>query len=283
MKKLLFLIPIAGLVGYSFLSGNQNISKYHNDGIEGINFSGNPPAGYTGAPGDNGVCNECHSGSVMSADGTVLFTVGGGPNYEPGVTYPITISTTDGPKNGFQLTILDASNNAAGTFELGPNTSTATTLGRNYIRHSTSFGINSWTFNWVAPATEQGNLTAYYSMVKANNAAGPSGDDIFMGTTAIPLNGFSGVEENELDQAYNVFFNSQNRTLNLNYSLFKDSKVVLNVQDLNGRLIEYFDFGNQGVGNYNEVLSLSKINQQGIYLVSLFIDNQVLNRKIPLR
>ncbi len=283
MKKLLLLVPVVGLIGYSFFSESEKISKYHNDGIDGINFSGNPPAGYTGAPGDNGVCNECHTGSVMSADGVVVFTVSGGPNYEPGVTYPITISTAGGPKNGFQMTILDDADNVAGTFEVGPNTSLASTLGRNYIRHSSSLGLNSWTFNWTAPTGDPGNLTAYYSVVKANNAGGSSGDDIFMGSTPIPQVGASGIEENELDQAYNVFFNRENRTLNLNYSLLKDARVVLNVQDLSGRLVEYFDFGNQSSGDYNEILPLSKVDKEGIYLVSLFVDNQVLNRKVSLR
>ena len=109
-KNILLLLPIVGVLGFSFFYESNHISTYHNDGIETVNFGVNPPAGKTGAPGD-GNCTDCHSGSTMSSEGVVFFTVGGGPGYMPGSTYPISLSTISGTNNGFELTILDADNN----------------------------------------------------------------------------------------------------------------------------------------------------------------------------
>jgi hypothetical protein len=279
-KNILLLFPVIGVLGFSFFYESNHISTYHNDGIETVNFEVNPPAGKTGAPGD-GNCTDCHSGSTMSSDGVVFFTVGGGPGYMPGSTYPISLSTISGTKNGFELTILDAENNFAGSFTPGAATSVATLGGVDYIRHSTTDEI-AWTFDWTAPATDMGELTAYYAVNISNDNGENTGDEIFLGNNSIPLFGAS-IEENELDKAYKIYFNSQTSELNLNYSLNKESKVVLNVQDLSGKLIQYYDFGYQNSGDYSEQLTVTNIDNEGVYILSLFINNQVFNRKVSLK
>ena len=279
-KNLLFLIPAIGFIGFSFFYKGEKISTYHNDGIETVNFSSNPPAEKTGAPGD-GNCTDCHMGATMSAEGVVDFSVGGGPGYIPGNTYPFILSSIGGSRNGFQLTVLDASNNAAGTFTAGTGSSVTTSGGREYVRHSDS-GVDTWVFDWTAPGSDMGELTAYYAVNKANDNGENTGDEIFLGTTAIPLFGAS-IEENELDKAYKIFFNDQTGQLNLSYSLLEESKVVLNIQDLSGKLIEYYDFGSQPTGDYNELLPVTQVESEGIYVLSLFVDNKVFNRKVLLK
>ena len=280
-KTALFLIPLIGFIGVSFFYKGDKISTYHNDGIESVNYSGNPPSAKTGAPGD-GNCTDCHSGSTLSGDGVISFNVSGGPGYIPGNTYPITISTTGGSKNGFQMTILDASNNQAGSFSAGAGSSVTSSGGRQYIRHSTSSGITSWTFDWTAPDADAGELTAYYAMTKANSNGGTSGDNVYLGNTAIPLEGAS-IHENALDKAFKIYFNGQTRELNLSYALLEESKVALNIQDLSGRLVEYYDFGNQPTGDYQELVPVTQVQSEGVYILSLFINNQVFNRKVLLK
>ena len=280
-KKLLLLVPVIGFAGLSFLTKEDRISTYHADGIEGVTFSSNPPAAKTGAPGE-GKCTDCHMGEAMSGDGVVFFTVSGGPSYTPGSTYPVTVSVLDGASNGFEMTIIDAEGNQAGSFEAGANSNVTTSGGREYVRQNAAAGETSWTFNWTAPATEMGELTAYYAVNKANNDGSTNGDEIFLGQESIPLLGAS-IVENPIDKAYKVFFNEQTEQLNLSYSLMDDAKVVLNVQDLSGKLIQYYDLGNQGSGDYNEILPLTQVDAPGVYLISLFVDNMVFNRKVMLR
>jgi hypothetical protein len=277
-KHVLLSIPLAGLIGMSFFIQPDRISKYHNDGIETVNFSSNPPTGKTGAPGE-GNCTDCHSGSVLSAEGVVDFTVGGGPSYVPGTTYTLVISSIGGEKNGFELTILDGSNNKAGSFTAGANSNVAAAGGKEYIRHSSSLGENTWVFEWTAPDSDMGELTAYYAVNKANNNGASSGDDIYLGSTAIPLLGAS-ISENQLDASYKVFYNQISKEVNLKYSLPEEAKVVLNVQDLSGRLVNHFDFGDQPAGDYQELIQVENVTPNTIYIVSLFVDNTVLNRKI---
>ena len=216
----------------------------------------------------------------MSSEGVVFFTVGGGPGYMPGSTYPISLSTISGTNNGFELTILDADNNFEGSFTAGASTSIATLDGVDYIRHSADDEL-AWSFNWTAPASDMGELTAYYAVNISNDNGSSSGDEIFLGNNSIPLFGV-GIEENELDKAYKIFFNSQTNELNLNYSLLEESKVVLNIQDLSGKLIQYYDFGYQNSGDYTEQLTVTNIETEGVYILSLFINNQVFNRKVSL-
>lgn len=279
-KSLLFILPIAGVIGYSFFSGETSVSKYHNDGILETAFSSNPPGARTGAPGEAN-CTMCHSGEVMSAAGVVDFTLSGGPSYTPGSSYPITISTVGGAKNGFELTILDASNNQVGSFTAGEHSSVTVEGGKEYIRHSASDGVTAWNFEWTAPDVESGELTAYYIMNKSNNNGSTSGDEIFVGNVTIP-SFFAGVEENKIDNAYSVYVNQSTKQLNLSYALIEDSKVVLNVQDLSGRLIQYYDLGNQSTGSYTEQLPLDQVSGSGVYIVSLFVGNKVYNRKVMI-
>lgn len=281
-KSLLFLIPAAGLIGFSFLYKSNNLSTYHIDDTEGVDFSANPPTGRTGAP-EEGRCTDCHTGDVLSAEGVIDFSVGGGPTYLPGGSYPLIISTLDGVKNGFQITVLDADGNQAGTFDSGDNYTVTSAEGREYAHHSASTGITNWVVNWNAPTSDIGDLTIYYSFNKSNNNGATSGDEIYLGTMDVPADPASGISENVLEKAYKIYFNEQTRELNLNYSLLKEAKVILNIQDLSGRLVEFYDFGLQGQGDYQETLPVTKVDKEGIYILSLFVDNRVMNRKLMLK
>ena len=56
-------------------------------------FSSGPPAGYTGAPGEEPeACAECH---VPADAGTGHISINAPQTYVPGQTYPITLSLAD--------------------------------------------------------------------------------------------------------------------------------------------------------------------------------------------
>jgi Leucine-rich repeat (LRR) protein len=281
MKQIILLsLPILSFSVFSFLNEPGKISTYHADGIESVLSSSNPPAARTGAPGESN-CTACHAGSTMSAEGVVSFTLSGGPEYVPGETYPMTIATVGGPKNGFQLTILDESNNQAGTLEAGAGSGITSSGGRQYIRHTSSLGAGSWTFNWTAPDTDVGNLTVYYAVNKSNNNGSDSGDEVFLGNESIPVSGSASITSVErLDQDYKVFYDRGLHQLNLNYNLITDANVVINIQDLSGRLVDFRELGKQNPGTATHQLNLDKVDKAGFYIISLFIDNTVLNRKI---
>jgi uncharacterized repeat protein (TIGR01451 family) len=155
-------------------------------------FSAGPPAGYTGAPGEEPeACAECH---VPPDAGTGKILITAPQTYVPGQTYPITVTHTNTDQTrlrwGFELTVLDNADEKAGNLQ---NTDGLTQVlnnqgpggARQYIEH-TSVGTfvgqqngANWTFNWTAPATDIGPVTFYAAGNQANNDGNTSGDYIY--------------------------------------------------------------------------------------------------------
>lgn len=282
--KYLLLIP-AGLAGVfltlSFLDSEENLTKYHNDGISTVLSSANPPAGKTGAPGE-GDCTGCHTGSTQSASGTVTFDFSDtGLSYLPGETYTMDIAGA-GVKNGFQLTVLDASDNAAGDFTAGTNSATTSSNGREYIHQTASSGISSWSFDWNAPATDMGNLTIYYSYNRSNDNGATSSDVIYLGQEMLTVDPTASLTSHQkLDHAFKAYVNNDGQLV-LNYQTLDYSNVVLNLIDMSGKLVYREELGSKNPGHQSAQIDLSRINQSGVYFVSLLINNEVVNRKIML-
>jgi hypothetical protein len=148
-----------------------------------------PDFGFTGAPGDNGNCTSCHAGNVGSGPGSVSIT--GIPiAYTPGQTYPITVTVQQNgrQKFGFQLTVIDAGNNRAGTLvALSGETQILNITGqggRQYLEHTqpgtNGAGSRSWQTQWTAPATDIGAVRFFVAGNAANNDGGSGGDSIYL-------------------------------------------------------------------------------------------------------
>jgi hypothetical protein len=187
---ILFVFAVAGVL----LTGNQDSSRVRA-------FAEGPDPGHTGAPGElTCATTGCHPGPPNSGPGQ--FTIEGPSAYTPGQTYVVTVrhTTTDTSRKrwGFQFTALDSSNNKAGDLQITSSTTQILTGGpggnRQYIEHSFTgtfegqTGGASWSFNWVAPATDIGPITFYAAGNQANDDHSNTGDQIY--TTSASL--FSG-------------------------------------------------------------------------------------------
>ncbi|MBK6524119.1 MAG: hypothetical protein IPG07_00335 [Crocinitomicaceae bacterium] len=281
ITHLLFAILLTALA--ILLPSNQaKISRFHAvDSIEKSNNSINPPAARTGAPGESN-CTICHGGTTQSASGNIDVTFSGAGNeYIVGQSYTITISIAAGAKNGFQATILDNTNTKAGTFTSGTNYGLTNSGGRQYARQNVSSGVTSWTIHWTAPATDVGDLTFYFAFNKSNNMGNTSGDIIYLGQFNIASAVFNTITEHEkTDQQIRMWYDQHNGSLNYNFTLQESADIMLNVQDLSGKLIFQQKSGVHAPGEYQTNSVLTERPEAGIYIVSLFIDNPVFNRKI---
>jgi hypothetical protein len=164
-----------------------------------------PILGFTGAPGevggDGANCTfsglGCHeSFAVNSGPGMVTIDVPDG--YEPGMTYAITVNVAQAGQMrwGFQITVLDALEQMAGSFAtLDATTQTQEFAPRLYVTHNspptdgTAPGQpngNSWTFHWTAPDADVGPVTFYAAGNAANNDETSLGDYIYT-TTAVSV------------------------------------------------------------------------------------------------
>ncbi|OWY25400.1 T9SS C-terminal target domain-containing protein [Sphingobacteriales bacterium UPWRP_1] len=169
---------------------------------------GNPPAGKTGAPGES-TCAQtsCHNGGTFT--GTV--SIAGIPDtVAPNQTYTITLTqASNATRAGFQITCLNESNNACGTFTAGSGSSKTTSNSRQYVRQSSpktlSGGTASWSFTWQAPATLTGNtnITFYFSSLAANGNGQKTGDNVLLGTqqTILYQEPAVGIEPNQNTRA----------------------------------------------------------------------------------
>jgi hypothetical protein len=160
-------------------------------------FSAGPPAGHTGAPGEQ-TCVVCHSSFGLNS-GTGTVTINTPSSYQPGQTYMITVQdqTSDQTRKrwGFQMTVLTGSNAKAGQLQSTSLTNLLTNDGpgfsRDYIEHNVQgtfegqTGGASWTFPWVAPATDVGPVTFYVATNMANGDHTQFGDFIFTQTATI--------------------------------------------------------------------------------------------------
>lgn len=152
-------------------------------------WSGGPPDGRTGAPGET-TCLDCHAGGPD--DGSMV--ISGVPQfYTQGETYQLTVTIQDPGQGrwGFELTAIDTAGNGAGSFTITDATNTQLSdspdPGRDYVKHTsigtysgTANGPVSWQVDWTAPTDRGNNVVRFYAAGNAaNNDGGSSGDNIY--------------------------------------------------------------------------------------------------------
>lgn len=161
-----------------------------------ISYTNGSNPGYTGAISE-GNCTSCHASYSLVSSGTQWNRIRMKSNipstgYLPDSTYTITITyaETSISKYGFQLTALDTTNAAAGTFSTADSrTSTSSTsIGgktRYYIGQTTTGSSNvgtdstAWTFKWKAPATNVGKVKFFINLNSTNSNGSTNGDYIY--------------------------------------------------------------------------------------------------------
>jgi len=253
-----------------------------------------PPLEKTNAPGES-TCVDCHTGTALNAGGGSMSIVFSGANnkYKPNKTYTITVSVDDpaeSDKGGFETTILNTSNVAAGTVTI---TDSANTMlrhdnanGRDYV--SNFFGEEnkvSWSFQWKAPATPVGKITIYTCTNATNNDSTYLGDHIYAGILVLKLKNLlkeDGITEQD-DDEFSVFPTVIERNFNVKYNVASPSNVRISLYSLQGQTLETFIEGKRDEGVYEEPIILSKNYMAGIYLIVEQMNDQVLTRKVMIQ
>ena len=257
-------------------------------------FSGGPPDGKTGAPGE-GLCTDCHgSFPVNSGDG--MLTIDAPEVFQPGMTYAITVSLRDDGQSrwGFELTPLDQ-----GTITItdADHTQLSMSDGNSYVKHTSTGTFNgtndgpvSWTFDWTAPSIDVPEMVTLYAAGNAANANfGPTGDYIY--TAMATINQTTGIDDYDSNVLPNIltlksYPNPFNAVTSINYNVPSDGRVSLNIYDIQGRLINELAKGFSSAGSYtaswngrddrgNNVVS-------GVYFVRLMIDSYSTTNKLVL-
>ena len=147
--------------------------------------SSGPNAGYANnAPNFNN-CTSCHSGTVDSGDGEVVFS--GLPTaYEPGNTYEVTVTVSGSNDRGYGFqAAAQSGNNSVGSFSFNSNSSNIESNG-GYVQHDSRTTSGEWIFEWLAPESDVGEITFSASGLATGGASGNAGDEVYIESITIP-------------------------------------------------------------------------------------------------
>ncbi len=164
-----------------FVTGSLLIISHY-----ALTTSFQPPATYTGAPGDSGICSQCHTGG--SSLGTISVATLPTPvdSYDFGKTYDLQVAIdAKAQRFGFEMTVINQDGNTAGLFISGSNSATQTFGNRQYINHFYADSVKTWAFNWESPSWSEGPLTFYLAGVVADSSGSPMGDTVYTNTLVL--------------------------------------------------------------------------------------------------
>lgn len=159
-----------------------------------------------GAYGAEPTCTVCHDGFSLNPDGEGAVAIQGLPKrYSLGARYPLRIAARHGAAEvqrfGFQLTAVGVSGEGAGEFGLTDPERTQVVIdpssARSYLEHTlagtapASAGEAAWSFEWIAPRADRGEV-AFFAVVNAANQDGSKAGDRIYSTSPAPLAVVSG-------------------------------------------------------------------------------------------
>ncbi|MCH8902427.1 MAG: T9SS type A sorting domain-containing protein [Bacteroidetes bacterium] len=253
------------------------------------------PAASTGAPGEV-TCYKsgCHSDVGLNTGPGITSIVMGDneTEYTPGVTYPVTVSLSQANiyRFGFEFVALrDNDDTNIGSLAMTEPGRTQVLPGSNdfpnrrYVTYKfdgtnpKSAGLGEWTFNWTAPATDEGDITFYVATVAANNDATDNGDLVYTETLTISSKTVSGIHENEWNNEESDFLVYQvNNQIHFILPNGVKNAIIL-VYNLNGQFVQELIVE---AGNSHTAVTPEKTMQSGIYLVQCISGSTSSTKKL---
>ena len=252
--------------------------------------SDNGKAGYTGSPGET-KCNNCHSSYALNSGGGSVVLTSNMVNwqYEPGYTYDmtLTVSRTGNSLFGMGLEALTTSNTNAGTLTVTNNhtqikTKTVSSVVRNNMVHTLNGGASSnsmaFTFRWVAPASDIGNITMYFCGVAANNNGNENNDYVYNSSQLItPMTG-TGISEFAEGQSLSVYPNPASANVTVKTAFSDSDPVSLKLYDHRGNLVHLLNL----TGNNEGAIDVSAY-AKGIYFLTAESGDKKFSRKLLIQ
>lgn len=255
-------------------------------------------AGNTGSPGESTCATSgCHASfTVNSGPGSVYLTSNmNNWEYVPGQTYTVSavVKYTGRSLFGIGLEALTSTNTNAGTIVVtNPaktqiKTATISGVSRNNLVHQLNGGATSdssvFTFNWIAPSTNVGNVTFYFAGVCANGNTTTSGDYVYNSSKVVTPAGTVGVQEiNKNSNALTVVNLPGSNLLHLSYDAKQSGVAIAEIYDLKGSIVATQDFGKQNDGNIDLNMDIINVQKSGLYIVKVIQGSQQFSKKIAL-
>jgi hypothetical protein len=282
MKKTITLATLALL---TFLLTTAFITKINNNGV----------AGYAGSPGESN-CGACHGGGSSITSGVTVSATPSFSNneYIPGTVYNVSVSVqaTGFTRFGLGCEILNTSSANAGTMQAagaGVKFLNAGNGQRNAVHSAVktvSSGAGVFSFQWVAPAQGEGDVTFYYCGNAVNGNNNTSGDlpiagNMMLTEGVVTITTSIGNSEMPVSKI-SVFPNPATDYLTVSYFASKNTNLSAELFDINGKKIKSLMNENQTPGIHEKTISLQGI-EPGIYFVKLNSDGKKVSQKMIVK
>jgi hypothetical protein len=250
-------------------------------------------AGYTGSTGEQTCAKSgCHdSYTLNSGTGSVTISCPTMPTWEytPGTSYQISVTVAKSGNTlfalGFEALQSSGANGGTLTAGTGTHTANATVSGnsRKNIVQSTDGGASSnthtFTFTWVAPTTNIGNVTFYTSGMCCNNNGNEVGDYVYSKSQVVTPVAAS-VEEATTEALNMIAYpNPTSEMMNLDYTLPESGKVKASVFSINGQHVMDIFEANQAAGFIHRTFDASSL-ASGLYVINLSVNGKNLEAKM---
>ncbi len=257
-------------------------------------------AGRTASPGET-TCNGCHTGFALNDGmGSVTITSPDLSNWEymTGDTYTIniTVARMGAPLFGFgtECLTMDAIPQNAGILQV-TNTAetqilnaTVNTVVRKNMTHKLNGGLGTdtktFSFRWIAPTTNVGNVTFYAAGNATNGNGAKTGDHIYTTTQLVtPAIGAGSQEEVIASADFTMFPNPANENIFVSYSAPVGDEVIFSLMSVDGKVVTN-DFTFQGTGSTaTSTIELPSDLSSGIYLLKMVNGEKVNVRRIVIQ
>lgn len=259
----------------------------------------NGRAGVTGAPGE-ATCNQpsCHNTYALNS-GTGSMSATSTMNnwkYVPGTLYTISVTVRKAgvPLFGLGVEICQSSGDNCGTLIVSNTaktqikTRTIGTVIRRAIVHTLNGGRSAdsciFTFNWMAPSTDVGNITLYAAGNAANSNASATGDYIYtMNQIITPDSGTSIDQYLSTENSIHIFPNPVSERFNVTFNQKQNSNVNISLMDIKGSHVAELFNGIVSTGEFNQQFEVPSSCTSGIYTLMIRNESGVSSKRVVIR
>ena len=260
-----------------------------------IAYSSRPDELSTGAPGETS-CLRCHTGAPLNELGgelTINFD-NNNSSYQLGKEYEIVVTANkaDISTFGFEIVALQKSTNlSVGRFIVTDTLRTqafSSTLDmdtREYIGHTklgveaNIVGINTWSFKWLSPTADMGEITFYAASVMSNSSGNRFGDRVY--TKHIPISSdVNAVIEPAKISKFIVYALSPDM-LKVRYHLASPALTHIRIVDSKGEVLQVLKNTFEDGGDVNEHFAIAP-HLPGIYFVQFYAEGKSISKKVIL-
>lgn len=281
------VIAIAALVAAGFVAFSFDVQD------------NNGRAGRTGSPNEQTCINGCHSSFALNdGTGSVSITSSNMTNWEymPGDTYTVSV-TVDRVGNslfGLGVECLTGSTPAqnAGTLLISNSAETTiksitvnSVLRRNVV-HKLNGGVGTnsktFTFKWIAPTSNVGNVTFYAAGNAANGNNSTSGDHIYTTSQVVTPSPNIGIAEQE-QSGFSLCPNPAHDHLTVTYESNAGNTIDVQLFSLDGKQISTLYAEESDGMKHEETIQLPADLPAGVYFVRFSDGEKVSTRRIIIQ